>query len=657
MGIGSIFYLWMARFHARKRSYVKAGEFYNKTHPKRLTPYDIPRYAESLHECGESTKALDLLDKGLLNYPNEAALHYMNAHILRETDRSEEALPFLHKAIELEPESFIHWYTRALVYQERGEIDASIQDFREAIQRESKDSVHSTWFELGANFFTEGRYEEALHAYTEVLHNPDKVLPIYHYRRAMTYDALGQLENAIAEAKKAVELNLIVESEIDKGKSSVYNRSGYSGSAVQSFRDTGHQQFSYTYDLAHFYERKEQIDEAIDTLTLGLKHYPESDVLRVERASHYRQLNKWEEAIQDIHRALEIDPGYVRAWIECGHIYRRMGEEQEALKDFLKAYELDPESSILPYWIAGSYVVLDEPVSALAYFDQAIQLDSQDPVYFVEKAELLESLGQYADAILVYDQAIALEDSSNTRMKRSHAYFMADRYEAALEDVQYALELDGSLALEGRTYYARGMILWNMNNTEQAISDFTKAMELDPEQSVLYEKRARCYYQLGQMEEAIEDCNKGLEIDPKDEDLIWFRGLLLLESSDYRGALADAEAYLELNPEDSGAYYNLGLLHYRLTQYEEAIELLSKSIELSPTYSSAYIQRAYVYYDMVDMDQAADDLVQWALNSPGELSLEEREALLDEVEGLDEDIIHDAKVKLKELQGHSLWLS
>ena len=54
----------------------------------------------------------------------------------------------------------------------------------------------------------------------------------------------------------------------------------------------------------------------------------------------------------------------------------------------------------------------------------------------------------------------------------------------------------------------------DLDKYEEAISDFTKAIELNQEYAYAYNNRGYAYYNLGKNEEAISDLTKAIELNP-----------------------------------------------------------------------------------------------------------------------------------------------
>jgi tetratricopeptide (TPR) repeat protein len=90
---------------------------------------------------------------------------------------------------------------------------------------------------------------------------------------------------------------------------------------------------------------------------------------------------------------------------------------------------------------------------------------------------------------------------------------------------------------------------------------FSKALELNPQLAVAYEKRGRLYY---------------------------FK-------EEYSKMLRDFTKFTALKPADPEGYRMLGLAYVKLTELDQAIEVLSRALELEPQLASAYALRAETY--------------------------------------------------------------
>jgi tetratricopeptide (TPR) repeat protein len=125
--------------------------------------------------------------------------------------------------------------------------------------------------------------------------------------------------------------------------------------------------------------------------------------------------------------------------------------------------------------------------------------------------------------------------------------------------------------LRGSSYYNRYSQAYPGGDADpadfyRAITDFTKAIELNPQYAEAYNFRALAYDGLGQTGHALDDYNRALELDPGLATAYYGRGLLHEEQGDTASAIADYRRFLELSQD---AYWR-GEAEKRLSALEAA---------------------------------------------------------------------------------------
>lgn len=67
-----------------------------------------------------------------------------------------------------------------------------------------------------------------------------------------------------------------------------------------------------------------------------------------------------------------------------------------------------------------------------------------------------------------------------------------------------------------RAYYGRGELYYDEKNYGQAVTDYDKAIQLNPNDATPYKNRGRAYGALKEYAKAIVDCNKAIQLSPND---------------------------------------------------------------------------------------------------------------------------------------------
>ncbi len=158
---------------------------------------------------------------------------------------------------------------------------------------------------------------------------------------------------------------------------------------------------------------------------------------------------------------------------------------------------------------------------------------------------------------------------------------------------------------DAKAHYDNGKVLFEQGDYEQAIVEFTQAIEMGYEPAAeAYAFRGIAYAENDDNERAMADCSQALELDPQEARGYNCRGEVYFYKEDYERAMADFSKAIELEPQEVLAYYNRGNTYAWKGDYERAIADYNKAIELDPQYANAYFGRGVSYSWKGDYDQA-----------------------------------------------------
>ena len=111
-----------------------------------------------------------------------------------------------------------------------------------------------------------------------------------------------------------------------------------------------------------------------------------------------------------------------------------------------------------------------------------------------------------------------------------------------------------------------------------ALTDYSRAIELDPNLAQAYFNRGDTYYRLHRYKVALVDLNRVIELDPNFAQAYFNRGNTYARLQQYEAALADYSRAieLELDPNFAQAHYNLGVSLYKQGRQGDALPYLKK---------------------------------------------------------------------------------
>jgi tetratricopeptide (TPR) repeat protein len=192
---------------------------------------------------------------------------------------------------------------------------------------------------------------------------------------------------------------------------------------------------------------------------------------------------------------------------------------------------------------------------------------------------------------------------------RGYFFLNEGRNKEAINDFNKAIELDPDNA---PTYNLRGMVFIHETRNEEAINNFNKAIELDPDYADAYVNRGWAFMSEGKNKEAINDFNKAIELDPDYAVAYNGRGIYFTNQERNDEAINDLNKAIELKPGYAEAYFDRGNVSMLEKRYEEAISFYTKAIALRNHFAEAYYYRGFAEFYSNRKDAACLDLKQAA---------------------------------------------
>ncbi|MDD4929157.1 MAG: tetratricopeptide repeat protein [Gallionella sp.] len=159
--------------------------------------------------------------------------------------------------------------------------------------------------------------------------------------------------------------------------------------------------------LGHIYVR--DMDFRVDEATLGIYETIAKSANDAEAyhqlGDQYRLRQRYDEAIAEYRRALQLDPKHKDTLFNIGACQEYLGMLTEALESFSRAGEQNPSDMDVLYRKARLNVKLGNQDQALAYIAQA---NPQSEDILSLKAKILQDSGQQNEAIAIYQALLKL---------------------------------------------------------------------------------------------------------------------------------------------------------------------------------------------------------------------------------------------------------
>jgi len=137
--------------------------------------------------------------------------------------------------------------------------------------------------------------------------------------------------------------------------------------------------------------------------------------------------------------------------------------------------------------------------------------------------------------------------------------------------------------------YNKAMEAFTNSKWDEAIQQFTKAIEADPKHVASYLGRCRAYYAKGNYDQSIVDCDQAISLDPMNAEAFYYRGRDYQFKGTTDRALEDYSAALRLDPRHAAAWANRGYLNHEMKKdYEQAKKDYEESLKLDPKIANTH---------------------------------------------------------------------
>ena len=186
------------------------------------------------------------------------------------------------------------------------------------------------------------------------------------------------------------------------------------------------------------------------------------------------------------------------------------------------------------------------------YYDSLIILDPDNAEYYKNKSIAHSKIGDYHMAFPLLQKAMELNPEETLYYT---AWLMTDLYKDYDRALQYLNQYDDytpdkvDYAWGENVNFLKGEVLQALGRHEDAIIEFTKAIEEEGEDHIDYSAfvyRGISFDYLGELEKALEDYNNTLKIYDKSSMAYYYRGLTYLKLDQKRKAIKDLEIALDL---------------------------------------------------------------------------------------------------------------
>jgi tetratricopeptide (TPR) repeat protein len=400
--------------------------------------------------------------------------------------------------------------------------------------------------------------------------NDDSKLAEHHRQQAMDLGRAGRTDEAIAQMRKAVELD----------------RRNAEAHAM----------------LGALLDDKGQVDETIACWRKAIELDPKNAKTHDNLGVLLHGKGQVEEAIECFKKAIELDPKLVNAHANLGAALNAKGQFDEAIACCKKAIELDPKSAAGHNNLGAALAAKGQLDEAITWFKKAIALDPNLAKAHLGLGNSLAHKGQLDEAITYLERAIALDPkNASAHDNLGAALHEKGQVDEAITYLERAIALDPKYA---NAHYGLGLALHGKGQVDEAIACYKKAIELDPKHAKAHDNLGAELADKGQLDEAIAYFRKAIEVDPKGVNAHYNLGVALGKQGKLDEAIACYKKAIALDPKNARVHTNLGAALHRKGQVDEAIACWRKAVEHDPKNAKVHSALGAALHDKGQVDEA-----------------------------------------------------
>lgn len=193
---------------------------------------------------------------------------------------------------------------------------------------------------------------------------------------------------------------------------------------------------------------QKQVDQAtLDSINVYselIQKYPADPVYYKNRGDAYFKIERYNEAVLDYQRALQIDPFDLNGIRSLAVMYTKMEKYPEAIKEYDNIIRLYPNAQ--DYINRGNiHESFNNIPLAVADYTRAIDTDTNNVYFYFVRGNAHDKAGNYQMSINDYTSIIRREPNNvGARLNRGNALYNMGNYKGALGDWNIVIQQDPS---------------------------------------------------------------------------------------------------------------------------------------------------------------------------------------------------------------------
>ena len=544
-------------------------------------------------EAGQYNRAVPEFEAAIKLDPNFIGAHSALCRAYLEQNELENAGTAVAAALKLDANyqpALLLYGTIIEAYHNRGKVHLDDKSYTEAVaafqkaitldadlgdnaQVDHPENTH-IYVHLGAAYIGMKAYQQAIEALQHAI-TQDADLVDAHYNLGYAYVEQGMYDQAIPHLERAI--------------------------AIAPHLKRAH------YNLARAYRESGNLEAATNAVTETLRLDPNyqraHELADTIKQAHYNRgvthLNdeRYSEAVTAFQNAITLDSDFAAAHYNLGLAYLKMEAYPRAVSSLEKTIALEPNHTAAHHALALSYLGQQELGKARDAAREALKIDAN----YQPARSLLEAIDP---------SFIPMPSPSTTEVQ-----------DVTPPEPEPSVTSQPDAKSSHETHHELGIAYLDAKMHTEAITEFKKAIDIDPDFVAAHISLGTVYLEIGQLDDAENAAKAALRIDAASESARQLlddieqvrpvrpepeptkqtptstntpdakqdleRGLVFLNSRQYTQAAAAFKRVLKADPSSIEAHFGLGQAYLEIGAFDDAKAAADTVLRLNPNHQKA----------------------------------------------------------------------
>lgn len=330
---------------------------------------------------------------------------------------------------------------------------------------------------------------------------------------------------------------------------------------------------------------------------------PSSSVaVLTQRALELERRSQYPEAASIWEQVIKAQPRNAQAYAQIGLLEARREHYPQAIAAYRKAKALNSSIPELNLNLGLALFKSEKFQEAAAIFQAELKKHPSEPRLTLLTAMSYYGAREYVAAIPYLKDAAQAEPRNLTLLLTlGHCYLWTRQSDATLAIYKQILEIDPDSA---EADMIAGEALDEKGDTPAAVQQFRAAVQANPKEPNVHFGLAYLLWTQKQYDEAIPEFKKELENDPQNSQAMIYLGDTYTRQGNFADAKTVLEAAAKYQPKFPLIHLDLGIADMETGENNAAISELKEAVGLEPDNVTAHFRLATLYRKLGRRDEA-----------------------------------------------------